>query len=151
MNSVSTLPATNSGWEARSMRKSTLVDNPRYGGISCELNQMDQMKISRMTCNVELCKAGTQLEQGREAVRSPNNQLSNHGVVVHRHLPDKSPCDSESQTGTKFNHTWSLCLTPVSILTSAAGAGVAKYSNGPIKRFENGQTAWCRQNYLPQA
>merc|ERR1719397_429545 len=37
-------------------------------------------------CNVELCKTGSQLEQGRETVGSPNNQLCNHGVVVDRHL-----------------------------------------------------------------
>merc|ERR1719397_271347 len=37
-------------------------------------------------CNVEFCKTSSQLEQGRETVGSPNNQLCNHGVVVDRHL-----------------------------------------------------------------
>ena len=43
-------------------------------------------KFNQLTCNVELCKASAQLEEGREAVWSPNDQLGDHRIVVHGDL-----------------------------------------------------------------
>ena len=42
--------------------------------------------LEKLTCNVKLSKTRAQLEEGREAVWSPNDQLSDHGVVVHGDL-----------------------------------------------------------------
>ena len=43
-------------------------------------------KFNQLTCNVELCKTRAQLEEGREAVWSPNDQLGDHGIVMHGNL-----------------------------------------------------------------